>query len=768
MRGRLVVGIQMLLAVTGMPAAVLAQDLFPPSPPQFAVGFRGSQPVLADVDDDGDLDAILTTNTTDDILILTNDGDGTFADPVVLSIDGKRPLRAFAGDLDGDGVTDLLIALRSEGFTHQIAVVRSLGAAGFETPVLVDLPSSAEDIELADLDADGDLDLAIALNSSGACVVMNEGGLAFGAPERYDEVGSLPKTIVSGDVDGDGDQDLAVAAVGAARLLLNQGDGKMVLGRLFSLGGLRTALAMSDLDGDGRLDVAVADSDLRYWLQNDIGEFGPPTTVNVQPSTDDFKDLLVADLDGTAPAELIAVGGDHPDVFVFYGRVGSGPSKPVIYGSTEGFPDVAIGDANGDGHSDLVLARPQVATLEVFPNRGDGRLLTRQLLTYQQWCQQAIVTDIDGDSRLDVVAIEQSDFVVYVNSGDGQFELPPLDEPTGATLFLDADFNGDGQVDIAELLSPSGIVTVKLGDGAGAFTLAWTGDVGDRSADFDAADVDGDGILDLVCVDRRAHTIDVFLGAGDGTFASGGTFPTGSPDNSGVDLGDLDGDGDADAVVLTGFSGGGGFRVMRNDGSGTFTFDRSYTTSRRARDVLIADVDLDGHLDVIVAADTVEVRRNMGDGTLMDAEPQDVGGWRLAVDDVDGDGNPDMVVTGVDSTDWGVLLNQGDGTFVVEGQYPHNDLGSVELGDLDGDGRLDVILSSSEDPNDGVHIFVNQGELAVCPADLDADGQLTIFDFLAFQNLFQDADPRADFDGDGDFTIFDFLAFQNAFDAGCA
>jgi hypothetical protein len=56
----------------------------------------------------------------------------------------------------------------------------------------------------------------------------------------------------------------------------------------------------------------------------------------------------------------------------------------------------------------------------------------------------------------------------------------------------------------------------------------------------------------------------------------------------------------------------------------------------------------------------------------------------------------------------------------------------------------------------------------LCPADLDADGALTIFDFLTFLNLFQDADPLADFNGDGELTIFDFLAFQTAFDAGCA
>jgi len=58
-------------------------------------------------------------------------------------------------------------------------------------------------------------------------------------------------------------------------------------------------------------------------------------------------------------------------------------------------------------------------------------------------------------------------------------------------------------------------------------------------------------------------------------------------------------------------------------------------------------------------------------------------------------------------------------------------------------------------------------DAATCPADLDGDGELTIFDFLEFQSLFDAGDPAADFDGDGELTLFDFLAFQSAFDAGC-
>ncbi|MEO1008234.1 MAG: GC-type dockerin domain-anchored protein [Planctomycetota bacterium] len=83
-------------------------------------------------------------------------------------------------------------------------------------------------------------------------------------------------------------------------------------------------------------------------------------------------------------------------------------------------------------------------------------------------------------------------------------------------------------------------------------------------------------------------------------------------------------------------------------------------------------------------------------------------------------------------------------------------------GDVNADGSDDVVIS-----NYG-RSFVVYGRLAACRADLDGDGELTLFDFLVFQNLFDAGDPLADFDDDGELTIFDFLAFQNAFAAGCS
>ncbi|MEO1007980.1 MAG: S8 family serine peptidase [Planctomycetota bacterium] len=84
------------------------------------------------------------------------------------------------------------------------------------------------------------------------------------------------------------------------------------------------------------------------------------------------------------------------------------------------------------------------------------------------------------------------------------------------------------------------------------------------------------------------------------------------------------------------------------------------------------------------------------------------------------------------------------------------DLGPAGFDETYGYGRVDALEA-----------VIAAGGALGCPADFDGDGELTIFDFLAFQNAFDLGDPAADFDGDGELTIFDFLAFQNAFADGC-
>ena len=102
-----------------------------------------------------------------------------------------------------------------------------------------------------------------------------------------------------------------------------------------------------------------------------------------------------------------------------------------------------------------------------------------------------------------------------------------------------------------------------------------------------------------------------------------------------------------------------------------------------------------------------------------------------------------------------------DAAFVDE-RYSSGEVFLTARGDL----TVEITVLASPFGGGGAGWRLTEGE-PPCRVDLDGDGDLTIFDFLEFQNLFDAGDPIADFDGDGSLTIFDFLAFQNEFDLGC-
>lgn len=143
----------------------------------------------------------------------------------------------------------------------------------------------------------------------------------------------------------------------------------------------------------------------------------------------------------------------------------------------------------------------------------------------------------------------------------------------------------------------------------------------------------------------------------------------------------------------------------------------------------------------------------------------------VSLGDLDGDGDLDMVVANPLSDEMSVLLNSGDGTFATQihyaaGSSPH----IVSLGDLDGDTDLDMVmmLDGGEDNLDDVSVLLNQYiQLSLCPADMNPDCVLNIFDVFAFLNAFTSGDPAADFTGNGTFDIVDVFAFLNAYNAGC-
>ncbi len=697
------------------------------------------------------------------------------------------PYDSEMGTEDSSGVPRSIIRMREE------PLVLVGPASDFGSHALV----------AADLDGDGDLDLAAGnTERDGLTVVFQRSPGVFGdgpaSPTPDLMVGgagttTMPVSILAADLDGDGTVDLASGNRGSNTLTVFLQKSPGVFGNPddptqpdCTVGGAGTtaepvSIAAADVDGDGRLDLIAANAGsntLAVFFQKSPGVFGnpddptqPDCTVGGAGTTAEPVSIAAADIDTDGRLDLIAANAGSDTLTIFFqkspGVFGEGgdPAKPnrTLGGSgiTDGVAAVVVADLNGDSHPDIASSNAAGDTLTLFFQEGIGAF------------------GVNGDPS------------------EPQCTLGGSKTTGGPADIIAVDMDGDGDMDLVSANATGHTLTIFVQHAPGVFaseadpslpdlTLGGPGRT-DRPASVVAADLDGDGDVDLAATNAGSRTLTWFpqrmrgtsLAEGDPTqpdLVLGAPLVTEGPRS--VVIADLDSDGDVDLASANGRNNT--LTVFFQKTPGVFGLEGDPTKPNLTlgghafmadpRSLVAADLNGDGAVDLASTnfeSDTLTIfLQNIRTGNRFNNEPDLIlgspettdGPLSLVAADFNGDSSLDLAFAAAPMSTVVVFFQTEAGSFVEEGgdpTVPHLLLGdsratplaeSVMAVDLDGVGGFDIISGNFWNKTLTVFLQKGRGEfgdaaqpdlilggpettnhpVSIASADLDRDGDLDL------------------------------------------
>ncbi len=456
---------------------------------------------------------------------------------------------------------------------------------------------------------------------------------------------------------------------------------------------------------------------------------------------------------GTATFKFRPGLGNHSYKALFAGTnanagSSSGPMSLAVTGTTGPFASTStIAETGSWGAYHLTATvteaggtAPPTGTVSFIDTSNSGKVLTTstlgasvagvswpnpQALTTETAGQGIAIGDFNGDGIPDLAATAGDSsraLKIWLRNASGTYTAAPSPAVPSSAFgpLIVADFNGDGKQDLALLNDYSGgAIIILLGNGDGTFTtVASSPSTQSGSNHFVAADFNGDGIPDIAVTSSSSKSLQILLGNGDGTFAATATTPVVAGYPTSIAVADLNGDGKLDVTVSD--YNDDEVSVLLGNGDGTFATATSFHGASNGSPIALADFNGDGKLDLAQgvagasgSSDSVAILFGNGDGTFAAPTSSQIGSISstvlptLQVVDFNADGIPDLVVPNSATGIISVFVGDGSGSFtstpvpLVPFVYYGYVLAS---GDLNGDGRTDLVFSNTYTNNVSVNL----------------------------------------------------------------
>jgi hypothetical protein len=704
---------------------------------------RSPNCLAADFNQDGHQDLVCSqaAQFAMSVLVFLGNGDGTFQPPISTVVPTASngawvvPLIFLAGDLNGDGFTDLII---EEAQSQDTQVLLGDNKGGFRAGIPIHAGFNYPVPVIADVNGDGKPDI---LWPDGPEVELGNGDGSFGPLMNYSETSYYAATCTFHDMDGDGHLDAVCGypetnngdITGATDLIILHGnpDGSFnttpISDKTFGdknnqydgFGTFQFPLAVADLNGDGISDVIGSSGDGLAVLLGGKGlSFRTPlhyaeAFAGVGGGVDALYQSQIVDMNGDVIPDIVAAGPNG--VYVTYGKKDGTFISAFAPEVTEVIGYATVADFNGDGIPDIAATGDTEIKLSL--GKGDGTFLSptpipNTGIDFSSLAAHIVHGDFNGDGKQDLMALGpvSSPYYgsyIFFGHGDGTF-ASPVPVPNSSNLYpmyeqlTDSavfDINHDGRSDLLSSSTTTGPnapaqIYFALSNGDGSFNTVTTNVPADlQSGGYPfitfptLADFNRDGKLDAAYGSiTNAYVVN---GHGDGTFDTTSTalpIPiisgTASQEAVAVASGDFDGDGNQDFVVLAQYGAGQypyasplatAAWVFYGNGNGTFAAPvLAGTFDRNYTGIAAADLNGDGLADIVL-----KTSGSLGGGNAV-----------------------------------GIIDSQAGRTFGPEVNYTAGTgLSSMAIADLNRDGRPDLIFANG-DYNvraSSVTVLLNQG-----------------------------------------------------------